>query len=126
MRLYVILTGLAIIALGVMAQRLLERAEAAAFLLGALTLGGGMIIAGLFALKMRWHGVVAAGVLGLLGAARGLANASDWVELMAGRNARGAASALELGVTMLSVLVLLRVLRELRRERVRRMLEQED
>ncbi len=37
---------------------------------GALTLGGGFIICGLFSLASEWHGYIGAGILGLLGAAR--------------------------------------------------------
>ena len=119
MRVYILMSGLAVVAMGVVAQRLLERAAAMGFLLESLTLGGGMILCALFAIKMRWHGIVGAGVLGLLGAARGAANIPDWIRMMAGDRSRGAAPALELGVAMISLLVLLRVLRMLRRERAK-------
>ena len=121
MRYPVFLSGAAILALGVAAMRLLDRPEAWAFLQGTLTLGGGLIICGLFSLKMRWHGLIGAGVLALLGAARGLANLPDLLKLMAGDPTRGAAPAMELGVTLLCLSLLLRVLGTLRRERTRRM-----
>lgn len=121
MRYPVFLCGAAILALGVAAMRLLERPEATAFLLGSLTLGGGLVICGLFSLKMRWHGLIGAGALALLGAARGLANLPDLVRLAAGDATRGPAPALELGVTLLCVSLLLRVVGTLRRERARRM-----
>jgi hypothetical protein len=126
MRFQVFLSGAAIVALGGAAMRLLEHSEALAFLLGALTLGGGIIICGLFALKSRWHGLIGAGILGLLGAARGLGNLPDLLKLVAGDHQRGSAPILELGVTLICWLLLLRVVRALRRERARRLLEMEE
>ena len=39
---------------------------------GGLTLGGGLIICGFFSLKAKWHGIVGAAVLALLGSVRTL------------------------------------------------------
>ena len=125
MRFQVFFSGAAILALGAAATRVLERQEALAFLQGALTLGGGIVICGLFSLKMQWHGLIGAGILALLGTARGLGNVPDLVKLFGGDRHRGAAPVLELGVTLICLLLLLRVLRALQRERTRRMLEQE-
>lgn len=125
MRLPVFLFGVAILALGSAATQVLERQEALAFLQGALTLGGGLIICGLFALKMPWHGLIGAGILALLGAARGLGNLPDLLKLAAGDGQRGTAPVLELAVTVLCVWLLLRVLWALRQERARRMRERE-
>lgn len=119
-------SGLLVIALGLAAGRLLGPKEALAFLQGALTLGGGWIICGLFSLKARWHGVIGAGVLALLGAARGLANLPDLAAMLAGSDQRGPAPVLEFGVTVICLVLLLRVLAALARERTRRMLERED
>jgi hypothetical protein len=121
MRRQVFFSGATVLALGVAAMRVLERPEALAFSLGALTLGGGLLICGLFALKMHWHGVIGAGILALLGAARGLGNLPDLVKLVAGERQRGAAPLMELGVTLSCLWLLLRVLRALQRERTRRM-----
>ena len=106
-------------------MRVLEKNDALAFLQGTLTLGGGMIICGLFSLKMQWHGVIGAGVLALLGAARGLGNVPDFVKLLGGDHPRGPAPAMELGITVICLVLLFRVLRELQREKIRRMLEEE-
>ena len=75
---------------------------------------------------MRWHGVIGAGILALLGAARGIGNLPDLAKFAAGERPRGVAPVMELGVTLVSLLLLFRVLRALQRERVRRMLEQEE
>jgi hypothetical protein len=123
MRFLIFLSGAAILALGVVAHRVLGKTEALAFIQGALTLGGGIIICGLFSLKMQWHGLIGAGVLALLGTARGAANLPDALKLLAGDRSRGPAPALELGVTALCLLLLARVLAALHRERTRRMLE---
>jgi len=125
MRFQVFLSGAAVLALGGAAMHLLERPEALAFLQGALTLGGGLIICGLFSLNAKWHGLIGAGILGLLGAARGLGNLPDLLKLVAGDRSRGAAPALELGTTLICGLLLWRVLRALQCERTRRLLEEE-
>ncbi len=125
MRFQVFFSGVMVLALGGMAMRVLERNEALPFLQDALTLGGGIIICGLFSLKMKWHGLIGAGVLALLGTARGCGNIPDLVRFLAGERSRGAAPMLELGATALCLVLLLRVLGALRRERVRRMLEED-
>lgn len=119
-------SGLLLGLLGLTAGRILGEDEGLAFLQGALTLGGGWIICALFAFKARWHGVVGAGILALLGAARGLGNLPDLAALLAGGSSRGAAPVLELGVTLICMVLLFRVLAELARERTRRMLEQDE
>jgi len=123
MRIRIFFSGAAIIAMGVAAGRLLDEDVASGFLHGALTLGGGLLICGFFSLKMRWHGVIGAGVLALLGAARGLGNLPDLAAFMAGERERGPAPVLELGVTAVCLTLLLSVLAALYRERLRRMLE---
>ena len=126
MRIQVYFSGLAILALGVSSMRVLQRPDALAFLQGALTLGGGILICGLFALKSYWHGLIGAGIMALLGTARGLGNLPDLVKLAQGDRPRGAAPILELGVTVICLLLLMRVLGALRRERTRRMLESQE
>lgn len=123
MRFQIFFSGAVILALGVAAMRVLEKDPAIGFLQGALTLGGGFLICGLFSLKMKWHGLIGAGVLALLGTARGIGNLPDVMKLTMGERQRGPAPILELGVTLICLLLLVRVLRALQRERTRRMLE---
>jgi hypothetical protein len=123
MRLLIFLSGAVILALGFVAHHLLGKTEALAFIQGSLTLGGGLVICGLFSLKMPWHGLIGAGVLALLGTTRGAANLPDALKLFAGDRSRGPAPAL--GVTAVCLLLLVRVLAALQRERTRRMLERE-
>jgi hypothetical protein len=125
MRFQIFFSGTLMLILGWVAMQFLERNDALAFLQGTLTLGGGIIICGLFSLKMKWHGIIGAGVLALLGAARGLANIPDFVKSLAGEGERGPAPAMELGVTVICLVLLLRVIAALQRERTRRMLEEE-
>jgi hypothetical protein len=106
-------------------MRMLEKDAAIGFLQGALTLGGGFIICGIFSLKMKWHGIIGGGVLALLGAARGLGNLPDLARFLSGERERGATPILELGVTIVCLVLLFRTLAELYRERIRRMLEGE-
>ena len=123
MRFQIFFSGAAVMALGVAAMRILEKDAAIGFLQGALTLGGGLLICGLFSLKMKWHGIIGGGVLGLLGAARGLGNLPDLARFLTGERERGATPMLELGVTVICLVLLFRTLAGLYRERLRRMLE---
>lgn len=124
MRFQIFFCGAAVIALGVAAMNLLARDQAIGFLQGALTLGGGLLICGLFSIKMKWHGIVGAGVLALLAAARGLSNLPDAARFFSGERERGAAPVMELGITVVCLVLLARVLQALYRERIRRMLEE--
>lgn len=126
MRLHVFVSGAAIVALGFSATKVLEKAAGFGFLQGALTLGGGMIICGLFSLKSRWHGIIGAGIMALLGLGRGLGNLPDVLKLAQGSRERGAAPVMELGVTVICLFLLLRVIRALQQERTRRLMEQEE
>ncbi len=125
MRIRIFFSGAAILGLGMAAHRLLDKDAAGGFLHGALTLGGGLLICGFFSLKMRWHGVIGAGVLALLGAARGVGNLPGLAGFLAGEREHGAAPVLELGVTAVCLMLLLSVLAALYRERLRRMLAEE-
>jgi hypothetical protein len=123
MRFQIFFSGAAVLALGFAATRILEKDAATGFLQGALTLGGGFLICGFFSLKMKWHGIIGGGVLGLLGAARGAGNLPDLVNFLAGDRERGSAPLLEFGITLVCLMLLLRVLAGLHREKIRRMLE---
>lgn len=126
MRIYLFFSGLAILAMGIAAMSILAKPDSIGFLQGALTLGGGIVICGMFSLKMQWHGIIGAGVLALLGAARGLANVPGLAKFLTGERPRGATPLLEMGVTLICLLLLFKVLQALSRERVRRMLEAEE
>lgn len=126
MRIQIFTNGALMLALGFYGMTLLDRMQALAMLQGTLLLGGGTIICGLFSLKMKWHGYVGAGVIALLGAARGIVNLPDFVRLMSGDASVGPAPAIEFGFTATCLVLLLRVLQTLQRERVRRMLDQEE
>jgi len=123
MRIFVFVCGITIVAMGLAAPNVITNSEWMGFLQGALTLGGGLIICGLFSLKMPWHGLIGAGVLALLGAARGVANFPSLFQFLSGDRERGSMPVFETGVTVICVLLLLRIIRTLHRERVRRILE---
>lgn len=126
MRIFVFVCGVTIVAMGVATTQLLSRDLSLGFFQGALTLGGGIIISGLFSLKMPWHGLIGAGVLALLGAARGLGNIPGIVKFAMGDRARGSLPVFEFGVTVICLMLLMRIIRALQRERLRRMLESEE
>ena len=126
MRIFVFVCGLTIVAMGVAAGKLLPHDLSMGFLQGALTLGGGLVICGLFSLKMPWHGLIGAGVLALLGAAKGLGNVPGIVKFAMGERLRGSLPVFEFGVTVICLMLLMRIIRALHRERLRRMLEADE
>lgn len=126
MRFQIFFSGLAILAMGAAAMSVLAKADAVGFLTGAMQLGGGILICGLFSLKTRWHGIIGAGILALLGAARGLGNLPGLVKFLTGERPHGPTPLLEAGVTLICALLLVKIIRALHQERVRRMLEAEE
>ncbi|MGL5019600.1 MAG: hypothetical protein ACRDBP_15805 [Luteolibacter sp.] len=123
MRFSIFLSGVTILAMGGISLGVLAKPDAVGFLTGAMQLGGGIVICGLFSLKMQWHGVIGAGVLALLGAARGLANVPGLAKFVAGDRTQGTTPVLEFGVTVICLLLFGKIIRALFQERVRRMLE---
>lgn len=67
MRALIFIAGLAICGLGF---AFYKTAEDFPLLQGGLTLGGGLVICGLFSLRSKWHGITGAGILGFLGIMR--------------------------------------------------------
>ena len=65
MRPLIFTAGSLISALGFAADAMISNPE---IFQGALTLGGGWLICGLFSFSSKWHGFIGAGVLALLGA----------------------------------------------------------
>lgn len=124
-RVSIFLAAVTIIATGIAGMSLLEKDPAVGFLSGALTLGGGILICGLFSIKMPWHGIAGAGVLALLGLGRGIMNLPDLPAYLGGVRTRGNAPVLELAVTLVCCFLLFRMLRALSVERTRRMLAED-
>jgi hypothetical protein len=122
-RIAIFLAAATIIGMGFFGVRFLEKDPGMAFLLGSLTLGGGLLICGLFSLKIPWHGIIAAGVLALLGFGRGILNAPGFAEFIGGSRERGVAPVLEAFVAVVCTFLLLAVHRTWSRERLRRALE---
>jgi hypothetical protein len=67
MRVLIFIGGIAICLLGFL---FFKKPEDFPLLQGGLTLGGGLIICGLFSLRSKWHGVAGAGILSFLGIMR--------------------------------------------------------
>ena len=125
MRYYIFGCGLAILAFGGVATSVLDKDHAQGFLNGAIQLGGALLICGIFSVKMPLHGIVGAGVLALLGAARGLANLPSLAKFVLGDRPRGSAPLLEMSVTVVCTILLVRVIQFLQKERLSRMLAEE-
>ncbi len=126
MRISIFLSGATILAMGGIALSVLDKPDAIGFLTGAMQLGGGIVICGLFSMKMHWHGVIGAGILAMLGAARGLGNLPGLAKFAAGERSHGVTPVMEFGVTVICLLLFAKIIRALFQERVRRMLEQQE
>lgn len=126
MRYLILLSGLVILAMGGVAMSILSKTDGQGFLYGALQLGGGLLICAIFTIKMPWHGLMGAGVIALLGTAKGMGNIPGLVKFIGGNREHGVTPLLELSVTVICFFLMLRVLTVLQRERIRRMLEQSE
>lgn len=123
-RIHMLVSGIAVIAIGIIGMTQLEKAAGPPFLLGSLTLGGGFIICYLFTFRMLWHAVIGAGALALLGFSRGVLNLPDAAKYLVGERSRGQAPVLELVVTILCAYLLIRIFGAWKRERLRRLQEE--
>jgi len=121
-RIPIFLSAVVIITTGIAGTGQLEKQAGLGFLLGGLTLGGGLFICGLFSIRMLWLGMLGAGVLALLGLGRGVLNIPGGVDYFSGERTRGTAPLLELGVTLVCAFLLIHVWQAWKRERIRRML----
>jgi len=122
MRFLIFLGGIAVVALGLGGARLGMDEVGLGFLIGGLTLGGALIICGLFSLHSYWHGVGGAAFVSLLGFARGLANLPALPGWIIGDRSAGPGPLIESAVTLICGLLLLGAVRAWRAERIRRML----
>lgn len=113
MRPLIFTAGILVSALGFAAQAMI--ADPALFQ-GALTLGGGYIICGLFSFSSKWHGVIGAGVLSLLGAARCAPALLDLPN-------KTKAAPFQVIALLITSIVLVSVVRTLLAERARRQIE---
>jgi hypothetical protein len=125
MRFQIFFSGVAILALGYAAMEVMDGDDRFGFLAGALTLGGALIICGLFSLRMRWHGIIGAGVIALLGASRGIENLAELPKFWIGDRPRGPAPLLESAVAIICILLLVHVVRTLFAEKRRRLRDDE-
>lgn len=123
MRAHILFTGTLILAAGISGMSFLPKMPGFEFLRGGLTLGGALLICGIFTIRMYWHGIIGAGIISLIGTGKGLMGIKAVADWFAGDRPRGVAPLLELGITILCVILLLRVLKALQAERTRRMLE---
>jgi len=123
MRTHIFLTGILILAAGIAGMSFLPKMPGFEFLRGGLTLGGALVICGIFTIRMYWHGIIGAGIVSLIGTGKGLMGIMAVPDWFRGDRTRGIAPFLELGILILCMVLLLRVLKALQAERTRRMLE---
>jgi hypothetical protein len=128
MRFLLFFGGFSILALGLAGPRVLQEKEAMGFLQGALTLGGGLVISGLFSTRWFWHGVLGGGVMALLGFSRGLVNLPSLPGYLKERFVEKIVDAnpmplLESSVTLICLLLLVAVVKTLLAEKRRKSIE---
>lgn len=121
MRFQIFFAGLAILALAAAGFHVLDEPERFQFLSGALTLGGSLVICGLFSLTMRWHGIIGSGVVALLGASSGIEHLAALPKFWLGDRSRGPTPFLESAITLVCILLLTLVVRFLLAEKRRRL-----
>ena len=121
----IFLSAAAIIGLGFFGIDQLEKAPAMAFLLASLTLGGGLLICGLFSLKMLWHGIIGAGALAFLGLCHSLMNLPEIAEFFLGKSSSGITPMLELATFVICAALLLRIKRAWAADRLARIISGE-
>jgi hypothetical protein len=128
MRAYLLLQGLLIIGVGFAGKMMHSgRNEGFSFLQGGLTLGGALLICGLFAIKNPWHGMIGGGVVALIGFCRTMVNVPTWADWLSQPSPRSAATPLlEMVVALITASISIMVLRKLLAEKTRRMLEEDD
>ncbi len=119
---WIIAAGLLVASTGIFGLQTLGAVLGFPVLHGCLTLGGALVIVGLFSIRMPYHGIIGAGVVALLGAARGLMNLPDVARFISGDRPRAHTPLIELAITIVCLIVLVHTFRWLMRERVRRML----
>ena len=119
MRITILFTGIAIISLGFWSTTLLSEKESIAYLQGALTLGGGLLICAAFTIRMPWHGIIGAGILALLGFVRGLGNLPKLVT----DQPHTSLPFLELAITVLTASLFARVIVTLLKEKSHRSIQ---
>lgn len=115
-------SGAVIASLGFTALQILPKPLAFQTFQNALILGGGLLITGLFAIKNRWHGIIGSGVMALLGTAAGVLNVEGVASWMLGDPHSHPSAPIEMGATLICLLLLIRVIATLRRERTRKLL----
>ena len=123
MRTQIFVTGLLILLIGIAGPAFLPKMPAFEFLRGGMTLGGALIICGIFMIRMYWHGLIGAGVVSLIGAGKGVMEIKATADFLAGNRERGIAPLVELGITVICLILLFRIVGILKAERTRRMLE---
>ena len=113
MRILIFTAGAVIALLGFLS---FKKPEDFPLLQGGLTLGGGLIICGLFSIRSKWHGIGGAAILAFLGFVRTIPAAWTTTEDTASRS-------FELIVAGLCLVVFFSALRSLKAERQRLSIE---
>lgn len=122
MRFHLFATGLLILLAGIVGPFFLPKQPGFEFLRGGLTLGGALLICGFFTLNSYWHGIIAAGVVSLIGAGKGIMELKAVFDWLVGVRPRGIAPLLEFVITIACLVLMFRIVGVLKTERTRRML----
>lgn len=123
MRLALIIVALAIAGLGLLGSTALEAPAALGYATTGLTLGGAVLICGLFSLQNRWHGIIGGGVVALIGAVHNAPAIAGTAHSLASGNGIPLPDLCRAAISILCFALLTAVIRALLRERAQRQFE---
>jgi hypothetical protein len=124
MRKLLLLSGLAMIGIGIASLMVIEeKATAISFFKGAITLGGAWLICVIYMRQSHWHGVIGGGIVALLSACRSWWNLPNWLQWVVNQCPMPATPLLELFTAIISSVIVITCVRILLAEKTRRLVE---
>ncbi len=124
MRVLLLVSGLAMIGIGVASLMVIEeKAMALSFFKGAVTLGGAWLICVIYMRQSHWHGVIGGGIVALLAACRSSWNFPSWLQWIAKQCPMPATPVLEFFTAVVSSAIVVTCVRVLFAEKTRRLVE---
>jgi hypothetical protein len=122
---FIFCVGILIIIIGFLGQRMLPGIPGFAFLNGGLSLGGGLIICWIFAIKNQWLGLIGAGIVSLIGFCKSITNLKGLMTwLIAPSPKPTLIPLLQISVAAMTFIILVFCIRSLLREKTRRILDE--
>jgi len=122
MRIFLIIVALACAGLGLLGATAIDGPAALGYAVTGLTLGGALLICGLFSLQNRWHGIIGGAVVALIGAVHNATAIAGTLHSLATGNGVPLAGLCRALISILCFALLAVVVRALLHERAKRQL----